>query len=239
MRTTNTYNNNLSPFTKDSATKPLDKNRSRTIQGSLSKSIIDRIIKPEQVTSNKYFQSQIRKGLSGKLNAEDQAALAEWLKLKESSPNPLSGEQPKQISQSGNVPGLLKNDFLNNQTDNGFKNTKPGGNIIPNFKEDDYENYQNGGNVVANPKVEVVKIGQKVASPGNRKPKPTVKKVTVTQNIKNPVQRYATVDPFNIFGNRNGVNPFSNLDRPITNARFSGGAVPKRTISENRLLGIF
>ena len=43
-------------------------------------------------------------------------------------------------------------------------------------------------------------------------------------------QKFATVDPLNLFGNRNGVNPFASGGGAITNARFSGGYVPQRQI---------
>ena len=51
--------------------------------------------------------------------------------------------------------------------------------------------------------------------------------VRYDQTVNIPQAHYATVDPLNLFGNRNGVNPLNLLDgRPITNDRFSGGVVP-------------
>jgi hypothetical protein len=44
--------------------------------------------------------------------------------------------------------------------------------------------------------------------------------------IQLPEQRYATVDPLNLFGNRNGINPFASSPHPITMSRFNGGVVP-------------
>jgi len=41
-----------------------------------------------------------------------------------------------------------------------------------------------------------------------------------------PAQRYATVDPLNLFGNKNGVNPFGRRGEAMTNDRFNGGVVP-------------
>ena len=41
-----------------------------------------------------------------------------------------------------------------------------------------------------------------------------------------PRERFATVDPLNLFGNKNGVNPFASGGGAITNDRFNGGVVP-------------
>jgi len=57
----------------------------------------------------------------------------------------------------------------------------------------------------------------------------------VAKHTLNPVQasakRYATVDPLNLFGNRNGINPFASNGEAVTNDRFSGGKVPDRVIT--------
>ena len=60
--------------------------------------------------------------------------------------------------------------------------------------------------------------------PGPKKPGP----VKGSKNVPKP-QRYATVDPLNLFGNRNGVNPFGFRDEAITNDRFNGGVVPTKS----------
>jgi len=56
-----------------------------------------------------------------------------------------------------------------------------------------------------------------------------------------PQQRYATVDPLNIFGNSNGVNPFGFRDEAVTNDRFSGGVVPtkKPAMTNDQVLDLF
>ena len=85
-------------------------------------------------------------------------------------------------------------------------------------------------------------------SPKGKMPTPKAVQKAVA---KAPVpQNYATVDPLNLFGNKNGVNPFGARGEPMTNDRFSGGVVPqqeqgayvpKRQISQdmNKVLGMF
>ena len=47
-------------------------------------------------------------------------------------------------------------------------------------------------------------------------------------------ESYASVDPLNLFGNKNGVNPFESRGNPITNDRFNGGEVPPPAYVSNR-----
>ena len=71
-------------------------------------------------------------------------------------------------------------------------------------------------------------------APGKKKmTKPQAKKRAAVKRAVKPqvqakpkAQKYATVDPLNLFGNKNGVNPFGRRNEAMTNARFSGGNVP-------------
>ena len=67
--------------------------------------------------------------------------------------------------------------------------------------------------------------------PGKQKtPKKTMKRRAAVQKAvapkAAPAKRFATVDPLNLFGNKNGVNPFASGGGAITNDRFNGGVVP-------------
>jgi len=98
--------------------------------------------------------------------------------------------------------------------------------------DDQKVNPKTGKNTVVVPKNPYVpaKTGKKVA--------PSV----ITHNAGQPAQvqapvvereRFATVDPLNLFGNRNGVNPFASGGGVINNARFSGGYVPQTQINND------
>jgi len=70
--------------------------------------------------------------------------------------------------------------------------------------------------------------------------KKTVRKPSVAR--KAPAKRFATVDPLNIFGNKNGVNPFNPKNKGSN--RFSGGKVTsaktkKRKLSVDQALDLF
>jgi hypothetical protein len=191
---------------------------------SLKNKKVSSVVDADNKTKSPYFKRLAEASRNGNIGSSRQSVLDYY--HKNVAPF-LANEKQAASSTPVNVnePGVTQP--LDNQS---FKNAAPGGNIVSNFAEDNYENYQNGGNVVGNPqqKVEIIKVGQAVQSPGSKKPIPKINKVTIKKDIKNPVQRYATVDPFNLFGNRNGVNPFSLRNAPITNDRFSGGVVPSQ-----------
>ncbi len=70
-------------------------------------------------------------------------------------------------------------------------------------------------------------------APGKAKtPKKQLQKRAAVKKAVAPAKqkRYATVDPLNLFGNKNGVNPFESRGNPITNDRFNGGYVPTRKV---------
>ena len=69
--------------------------------------------------------------------------------------------------------------------------------------------------------------GKKKMSKPQAKKRAAVKRAVKPQVQARPkAQKYATVDPLNLFGNKNGVNPFGRRNEAMTNARFSGGNVP-------------
>jgi hypothetical protein len=82
--------------------------------------------------------------------------------------------------------------------------------------------------------VKIPKNPYKPAGKTGKKSAPVVRAsrpVPVAAAKPNPVQaaaqRYASVDPLNLFGNRNGVNPFGRRNEAVTNDRFNGGFIPK------------
>ena len=70
---------------------------------------------------------------------------------------------------------------------------------------------------------------------------PVIAAVPATQG------NYATVDPLNLFGNSNGVNPFALNGKGYSNNRFSGGVVPqnnyiskaRQSVDQDKILGLF